>query len=150
LYDRRVRRVLLIVVALALPLLVVACGGEEDKTTAPEAGDTGAPAATDTGAPAATDTGGGETEPAETTEGGGGEGDPEAGAEVYASAGCGGCHTFEAAGSSGTVGPNLDDADVSFDAAVEQITNGGGGMQAFKDQLSEEEIANVAAFVTSG
>ena len=31
------------------------------------------------------------------------------GGQVFASNGCGSCHTFEAAGSSGTVGPNLDD-----------------------------------------
>ena len=37
-------------------------------------------------------------------------GDPAAGETVFASAGCGGCHTLEAAGSSGKVGPNLDDA----------------------------------------
>jgi len=32
------------------------------------------------------------------------------GKAVFASAGCGGCHTLAAAGSSGTTGPNLDDA----------------------------------------
>ena len=35
---------------------------------------------------------------------------PAAGEAVFASAGCGGCHTLEAAGSSGNVGPNLDEA----------------------------------------
>jgi cytochrome c oxidase subunit 2 len=33
---------------------------------------------------------------------------PHAGAAVFASAGCGGCHTFTPAGSNGAVGPNLD------------------------------------------
>ena len=37
------------------------------------------------------------------------------GKEVFASAGCGGCHTLAAAGSSGTTGPNLDDAKPSAD-----------------------------------
>ena len=37
-------------------------------------------------------------------------GDAAAGEAVFASAGCGGCHTLEAAGASGKVGPNLDDA----------------------------------------
>jgi mono/diheme cytochrome c family protein len=32
------------------------------------------------------------------------------GAQVFADNGCGGCHTLEAAGSGGTVGPNLDDS----------------------------------------
>ena len=86
------------------------------------------------------------------TAGGGQEqgagGDAEAGKAVYASAGCGGCHTFEPAGSTGTVGPNLDDANTDFAEARQQIENGGNGMPAFKDQLSEKQIADVTAFVT--
>src|SRR5205085_10896261 len=31
------------------------------------------------------------------------------GAKVFASAGCGGCHTLSAAGSKGQIGPNLDE-----------------------------------------
>jgi mono/diheme cytochrome c family protein len=75
------------------------------------------------------------------------QGDPEAGKEVFASAQCGGCHTLAAADASGTVGPNLDDTKSAYDAIVEQVTNGGGGMPAFGGQLSEEEIRDVAAFV---
>lgn len=75
------------------------------------------------------------------------EGDPAVGKDVFASAGCGSCHVLEEAGSSGTAGPSLDEADVSFDEAVDQITNGGGGMPAFGDQLSKEKIRDVAAFV---
>ena len=85
----------------------------------------------------------GETTGGEPTPGG----DVEAGESVFASAGCGGCHTLEAAGSSGTVGPNLDDAKPSLDVAVTTITNGRGGMPSFEGQLSEQEIRNVAAFV---
>ena len=29
-----------------------------------------------------------------------------------------------------------------------QVTNGGGGMPAFKDTLSEQQISDVAAYVT--
>ena len=32
------------------------------------------------------------------------------GAQVFASKGCGGCHTFAAANAGGSVGPNLDEA----------------------------------------
>lgn len=83
--------------------------------------------------------------------GGGGavEGDAAAGKEVYASAGCGSCHTFSDAGSTGTVGPNLDDSSIDFAGAVTQIADGGGGMPPFSSQLSEEEIANVAAYVVT-
>ena len=123
-------RLALLLGALALGL--AGCGGEDDDTAAPPE----PPSLTEQ---ATTD--GDDDEAA-------GEGDAEAGAEVYASAGCGGCHTLAAAGSSGTVGPNLDDADPRFDEAVEQITNGGDGMPAFKDQLTEEQIRDVAAYVT--
>ena len=81
--------------------------------------------------------------------GGEGEGDPAAGKEVFASSGCGSCHTLGDAGTTGTIGPNLDESSVDFAAAQEQITNGGGGMQAYSGTLSEEEIANVAAYVVS-
>ena len=90
-----------------------------------------------------------ETLPTETTAGGGGEaqGDPVAGEQVFASAGCGGCHTLEAAGSSGNVGPNLDDAKPDHDLVVDRVTNGQGAMPSFQGQLSEEDIQNVAAYV---
>jgi Cytochrome C oxidase, cbb3-type, subunit III len=72
------------------------------------------------------------------------------GARVFADAGCGSCHTFSPAGSSGQVGPNLDDANVSFDRAVMQVRDGGGGMPAFGDRLSKQEIDAVARYVSSG
>jgi len=68
---------------------------------------------------------------------------------VFASAGCGSCHTLADAGSSGTVGPNLDDAKPSADHVVEMVTNGAGVMPSFKDQLSQQQINDVAAYVSS-
>lgn len=88
-----------------------------------------------------------ETEPPAGGGAEGEEGDPEAGAEVFASAGCGGCHTFAAAGTSGTVAPDLDEAAPPFQEVVETVTNGRGAMPAFGDQLSAEQIRDVAAFV---
>jgi len=38
---------------------------------------------------------------------------------------------------------------VDVEAAVEQITNGGGGMPAFEGQLSQQEIEDVAAYVVA-
>ena len=80
-------------------------------------------------------------------------GDAAAGAAVFESAGCGSCHVLAAAGTSGTVGPNLDETQPSAENTYEQILNGGGGMPPFKDQLSEQQIADVTAYVvesTSG
>ncbi len=120
------RKLVLLLAALVLVVAIPACGGEEEEQALPETVEGTLPA--DTGAAT--------------------EGDPASGKKVFASAGCGGCHTFSAAGSTGTVGPNLDDASVDFDAAVQQVKNGGGGMPPFGDRLSDQEIADVAAFVT--
>ena len=78
-----------------------------------------------------------------------GEGDAAAGESVYASGGCGGCHTLEAAGSSGTVGPNLDDSKPDHALVVDRVTNGSGGMPAFEGQLDEKQIQDVAAYVVA-
>jgi mono/diheme cytochrome c family protein len=78
---------------------------------------------------------------------GDGDGGTSAGATVF-SENCGSCHTFAPAGTSGTIGPNLDETEVTFEQAVEQVRNGGGGMPAFEDQLSEEEIEAVARYIT--
>jgi len=92
------------------------------------------------------------TVPTETTDGGDLpaldlEGDAANGESVYASAGCGSCHTLSAAGSAGTVGPNLDDAKPSYELAVERVTKGQGGMPPFGEQLEAQEIADVAQYV---
>lgn len=70
------------------------------------------------------------------------------GSEIFAQAGCGSCHTLAAAGSSGTVGPNLDEAKPSSDLAVDRVTNGSGAMPSFKDRMSEQQIQAVAEFVS--
>ncbi len=88
-------------------------------------------------------------EPAEeTTTDAAATGDPAAGADVFASAGCGNCHTLAAADASGTTAPNLDEVQPDFETVVRQVTNGGGGMPAFEGRLSEQEIRDVAAFVS--
>jgi mono/diheme cytochrome c family protein len=73
-----------------------------------------------------------------------------AGKAVFASAGCGNCHTLKAAGSTGTVGPNLDDAHPSRALVVNRVTNGKGGMPSFKGQLTTAQIQAVAQFVSTG
>jgi cytochrome c6 len=74
-------------------------------------------------------------------------GDPVAGASVYTSAGCGSCHILKAAGSTGAVGPSLDDVKPDQQTVVQQVTAGGEIMPSFSPQLSSTQINNVAAYV---
>jgi mono/diheme cytochrome c family protein len=75
------------------------------------------------------------------------KGDPTAGASIFTSSGCGGCHTLAAAHANGTVGPNLDQLKPDYRHVTAQVTNGGAQMPAFKDSLSAQKIADVAAYV---
>jgi mono/diheme cytochrome c family protein len=88
-------------------------------------------------------------------------GSPQAGRAVFVASGCGACHTFTAAGASGTVGPNLDQALKGKDAAFihesivdpnKEITSGysaGVMPQNFGQQLSEKQLDDLVAFLTS-
>jgi len=92
-----------------------------------------------------TETGGTETEPPPAA-----AGDPVAGKEVFLGApACGSCHTLADAGASGTIGPNLDESQPSADLVVDRVTNGQGLMPSFADSLSEQQIQDVAAYVSS-
>jgi cytochrome c553 len=144
------RRLVLILAALVLAFPLASCGGGDEDDTAAETVENGGDTGGDTGGTTTEDEGTTTEEEGTTTEGGGeGGGDAAAGKTVFASAGCGSCHTLADAGSSGTVGPNLDDAKPSADHVVEMVTNGSGVMPSFKDQLSEQEIQDVAAYVSS-
>jgi mono/diheme cytochrome c family protein len=70
-----------------------------------------------------------------------------AGEKVFKTAGCGSCHTLEAAGADGQIGPNLDSARPDFEAVRAKVEAGGGGMPSFTGQLSADQIRDVAAFV---
>lgn len=107
----------LALIALAVGLGVAACGGDDD-----EAGDA--------------------TTEQTTTEGTA----TAAGKEVFA-ANCGSCHTLSDAGTTGTIGPSLDGSGLDVATIEEQVRNGGGGMPAFQDQLTDEEISAVSAYV---
>jgi cbb3-type cytochrome c oxidase subunit III len=60
---------------------------------------------------------------------------------------CGSCHTLGAAGTTGTIGPNLDQLKPTFARAEKQVINGGGAMPAFKDLLTDAQIKAVARYV---
>lgn len=120
------RAVLLLVLAACTLLLLAACGG---KTTTPSP-----------------DTVIGSLPTEE-------KGDPAAGKQVFATAGCGSCHTLKDAGTNGKVGPNLDEKKPPLELVTDRVTNGKGVMPSFAGQLTEKQIADVAAYVvqaTSG
>ena len=60
---------------------------------------------------------------------------------------CGSCHVLADAGTSGKIGPNLDQAKPTLQRAITQITNGGGGMPPFKGQLTEQQIRTLAQYL---
>jgi cbb3-type cytochrome c oxidase subunit III len=70
------------------------------------------------------------------------------GKDIFA-ANCGSCHTLAAAGTNGTVGPNLDDLKPALARVVKQVTNGGTIMPAFKGKLTDAQIQAVAKYVSS-
>jgi outer membrane protein assembly factor BamB len=60
---------------------------------------------------------------------------------------CGGCHTLGAAGTTGAVGPNLDQLKPDAATVQQKVRNGGGGMPSFAGRLSSAKIAAVAKYV---
>jgi outer membrane protein assembly factor BamB len=81
-------------------------------------------------------------------QGGGGAAQLAAGREVFTSQ-CGSCHTLAEAGTSGSVGPDLDELRPDAATVEQQVINGGGGMPAFGGRLSREQITDVSEYVAS-
>ena len=126
---------------------LAACGGD----------DSGASSTTDTVTETDTDATETETETdgvtethedeTETHEGSDLEGDAVAGKSIFVT-NCASCHTLGDAGTTGTIGPNLDESEPSVEHVIDRVTHGRGVMPAFEDTLSEQDIADVAAYVS--
>ena len=82
----------------------------------------------------------GQAPPAPTIQGG----NAAAGAQVF-DENCSGCHGADGRGGNG--GPDLSGAD-NLQDVIAQVTNGGGGMPPFRGTLTDQQIRDVAAFVT--
>ena len=78
------------------------------------------------------------------------KGDPVAGKRLFTEQGCAGCHTFKAAGSSGRTGPDLDEVSPSPSRVMAQLRKPGGIMPSFATKISDEEKADLSAFVGAG
>jgi mono/diheme cytochrome c family protein len=125
------RRLPLVLAVLCLAVLLAGCGSRGVTTPAPETVIGALPKAAQEPATPAFKL----------------KGNPIAGAKIFQSAGCVGCHTLAAAHATGTVGPNLDQAKPDYRKATARVTLGKGAMPSFKSQLSTQEIANVASYV---
>lgn len=156
---RRTAVVLVLLVA-AFGVIAAGCGQEQEQTATPDTVEGSTPTdTTETETTETTETETTETDETETTETTETEttettpaieGDPVAGKEVFLGASaCGGCHTLADAGASGTVGPNLDEAMPDNELVLDRVTNGQGGMPSFSSTLTEQQIADVAAYVSS-
>jgi mono/diheme cytochrome c family protein len=73
----------------------------------------------------------------------------ESGGQAVFSSTCAACHTLKAAGAEGTVGPNLDELKPPKPLVEHQVINGGGGMPPFRGVLSDEQVKEVAEFVST-
>jgi mono/diheme cytochrome c family protein len=99
--------------------------------------------------------GGETTQPATTTAATTGErrregkGDPKAGELAFVTFGCGFCHTLSDVDANGTRGPNLDKTKPSEELVVERVTDGKGVMPSYSDDMTPQEIQDVAAYVAS-
>jgi mono/diheme cytochrome c family protein len=87
------------------------------------------------------------------------KGDPVAGKQVFEAQGCGSCHTFKPAGSTGNVGPNLSEVLKGKDAAFihQSIVDPNAVIakgyspnimpQTYGSQLSAKQLADLVAFL---
>ena len=70
------------------------------------------------------------------------------GLEIYNhKAQCSVCHTLRAAGSTGNIGPNLDQLKPQMPQIIAVVTNGIGVMPPWEGILTDEEIEAVAYYV---
>jgi cytochrome c6 len=78
-------------------------------------------------------------------------GDSAAGREIFtarADPTCASCHTLADAGATGTAAPNLDELQPSFEQVMDAVRTGPEIMPSYSDQLSNDEIEDVAAYVS--
>ena len=136
--------------ALALGLALAGCGGGEEVSPLPETVQgtvekpRGAPGDGQTARP---------------------KGDPAAGKTVFTAQGCGGCHTYEPAGTNGKTGPNLDElpqlAEQADQGSLEEFTReslvnpneyveeGFPPVMPSYEKLSDKQLNDLVAFLTA-
>jgi mono/diheme cytochrome c family protein len=112
---------------LALALLLAACGGSSGSSSSSSSAPPASSSSTSTGGAVNAST---------------------EGKQVFTQ-NCGGCHTLKDAGTTGSVGPDLDELKPPKATVVRQVNNGGGPMPAFKGRLTPAQINAVATYVST-
>ena len=91
-----------------------------------------------------------------------GKTNPAAGKKAFSDNGCGGCHTFQAAGASGTIGPDLDkvlkgkDAEFIKTSITDPNAEIAPGFQpnvmpgSYGSQLTSQQLNDLVAFLQTG
>jgi mono/diheme cytochrome c family protein len=72
-----------------------------------------------------------------------------AGRDLFNTWSCSACHTLSDAGSSGAVGPSLDNPKLTHDFIVSRVTNGSGPMPSFGGQISDADIGKLADYIVT-
>jgi mono/diheme cytochrome c family protein len=72
-----------------------------------------------------------------------------AGRELFNTYSCSACHTLSDAGASGSVGPDLDNPNLTREAIVTRINMGGGPMPSFAGQISDADIGKLADYIVA-
>ena len=80
---------------------------------------------------------------------GGGKGGAAGNPRALFTSNCGSCHTLAAAGTSGAVGPNLDEAQPDAALVREIVTSGSGSMPSFRGRLDDAQLRALADYVAS-
>jgi mono/diheme cytochrome c family protein len=71
------------------------------------------------------------------------------GAQVFARAGCGTCHTLRRSHARGQIGPNLDDLKPTYAMIMRQVRRGGNGMPSFTGKLTPAAMQSLARYVVA-
>jgi cytochrome c6 len=138
--------IVLFVGQMTAVILLAEVGEEHEAAAETEPGETETePTETEPTETEPTDT---ETTETETEPPAGGGGSEPVGRQIFVD-NCASCHTLADAGTSGTIGPNLDDSQPPVELAVDRVTNGQGAMPSFSDTLTAEQIQEVATYVSA-
>jgi mono/diheme cytochrome c family protein len=137
--------ILFAILALAGAVVVAGCGGGGSSSSESTAEEATPPA--EEGAAEEPEEEGEETAGQERS----GESSLAAEGKTVFTSTCGSCHTLKEAGTSGEVGPNLDELEPDLATVEHQVVNGGGGMPAFGKEglLNAKEVKAVATYVSS-